>query len=84
MSLTDVDLSYAFADAWSSRTWSHMGCRYAVTELLETEREYIRHLDHLITDYCQRLGEKDTPEVLKNKKDVIFANVKQIHKFHDE
>ena len=58
--------------------------RYAVTELVESEREYVRDLKKLLDSYYKRLGRRSTPAVLKDKRDLIFSNVSDIMDFHNE
>ena len=58
--------------------------RYAVTELVESEREYVRDLKKLLDSYYKRLGRRSTPSVLKDKRDLIFSNINDIMDFHTE
>lgn len=59
-------------------------CRYAVTELLESEREYVRDLQQLLDSYYKKLGRRTTPAVLRDKRDLIFSNLSDILDFHRE
>ena len=47
--------------------------RYALTDLLETEREYIKELKQLLDNFYDQMNRPDVPACLKDKKDVIFG-----------
>jgi hypothetical protein len=58
--------------------------RYAVTELVESEREYVRDLSKMIESYHKKLGRRATPAVLRDKRDLIFSNSQDLLNFHQE
>ncbi|KAL8623451.1 hypothetical protein ACOMHN_061964 [Nucella lapillus] len=58
--------------------------RYAITELVESEREYVRDLQKLLDSYYPRLGRRATPSELKEKRDLIFSNINDILDFHKD
>nr|KAG5697851.1 hypothetical protein BaRGS_017108 [Batillaria attramentaria] len=59
--------------------------RYAVTELVESEREYVRELQKVMDSYYKRIGRRSgTPAVLKDKRDLIFSNISDILDFHKD
>ncbi|XP_076459478.1 uncharacterized protein LOC143292788 isoform X2 [Babylonia areolata] len=57
---------------------------YAIAELIESEREYVRDLQKLVDSYYPRLGRRSTPSVLKDKRDLIFSNMSDIMDFHND
>jgi hypothetical protein len=57
--------------------------RYALTELLETERDYVKELKHAI-DQFDSLFKEDLPEELLEKREVLLANLNDIYNFHNE
>ncbi|GAB1597543.1 obscurin-like [Argonauta hians] len=56
--------------------------RYALTDILESEREYLHELETLIDTFYDEMSKPDVPSHIKDKKDVIFGNIKDIYDFH--
>ena len=59
-----------------------INCRYALNDLWESERDYIRDLKFCLDTYYV-MFDGVLPEELEGKKDFVFANYKDIHGFHD-
>jgi len=59
---------------------------FIMTELLDTERKYVKDLEDCITYYMNEMHSENTkmPENIRDKKDVIFGNIKELHYFHSE
>lgn len=53
-----------------------------MSEMLQTERDYVRSLQFVIENYLPELLRDDVPQALRGKRNVIFGNVEQIHAFH--
>ncbi|XP_070188406.1 obscurin-like isoform X2 [Littorina saxatilis] len=66
------------------QTSDAISAKYAVTELVESEREYTRDLKKVIDSYYKRLSRRSTPSVLKDKRDLIFSNLNDIMDFHTD
>ncbi|XP_074662623.1 protein Obscurin-like [Tubulanus polymorphus] len=58
--------------------------RYALTELLETERDYIKELASILEEFSPIFEDKNLPESLQGRKDLILANLADIFKFHND
>ncbi|XP_064598576.1 muscle M-line assembly protein unc-89-like isoform X2 [Liolophura sinensis] len=59
--------------------------RYVLTDLLETEREYINQLNSIKECFHDNMfKDRNIPDVLKEKKGVIFGNLKDIQEFHSD
>jgi hypothetical protein len=56
--------------------------QYVLTELVETERDYVRDLSYVVEGYIANLESMDLPEDLQGKDKIIFANISQILDFH--
>ncbi|CAI9716215.1 titin-like [Octopus vulgaris] len=56
--------------------------RYALTDILETEREYLHDLETLMDTFYNQMDKPDVPACLKDNKDILFGNIKDIYDFH--
>ncbi|TKR93469.1 hypothetical protein L596_007922 [Steinernema carpocapsae] len=56
--------------------------QYVLTELVETERDYVRDLTSVVEGYMAHLSAIELPEDLQGKDKIIFANIAQILEFH--
>lgn len=52
-------------------------------ELVETEEEFGRDLQLVVERYLKPLDNPDVPRVVRDNKDIIFTNLKQIADFHN-
>nr|XP_039274741.1 kalirin-like isoform X3 [Styela clava] len=57
-----------------------------MTELLQTERVYVKDLDDCIRHYVSEMksGRYDIPMGIRGKENIIFGNIDQIFSFHNE
>ncbi|XP_072322122.1 pleckstrin homology domain-containing family G member 4B-like, partial [Eucyclogobius newberryi] len=53
-----------------------------LSELLTTEREYVRALGFVREQYCPELDRPDVPQELRGQKGAVFSNLEKIHDFH--
>ncbi|KAJ0068995.1 hypothetical protein NL108_015765, partial [Boleophthalmus pectinirostris] len=53
-----------------------------LSELLSTEREYVRALGFVREHYCPELERPDVPQELRGQKGAVFSNLEKIHEFH--
>ncbi|CAD5121391.1 DgyrCDS9913 [Dimorphilus gyrociliatus] len=58
--------------------------RYALTELIESERDYIRELERVLDGYYNLLKSDEVPECLKDKQNFAFGPLPEIFKFHKD
>ncbi|KAI6234414.1 hypothetical protein M3Y99_00792200 [Aphelenchoides fujianensis] len=56
--------------------------QYVLTELVETERDYVKDLTSVVDGYIANLESMELPEDLQGKDKIIFANISQILDFH--
>ena len=56
--------------------------RYALKDLWESEREYIKDMAFALDNYY-KVFDGELPQELQGHKDIIFANFPDVHKFHD-
>ncbi|KAJ9600692.1 hypothetical protein L9F63_026170, partial [Diploptera punctata] len=68
----------------------HMGLEHslqkreaAVRELVETEEEFGRDLQQVVEHYLKPLDSSTVPRIVRDNKDLIFSNFKQIADFHN-
>ena len=54
-----------------------------MSEMIQTERDYVRSLQFVIENYLPELLREDVPQALRGKRNVIFGNIEQIHQFHN-
>lgn len=57
--------------------------RAVVRELVETEEEFGRDLQQVVERYLKPLDSSTVPRVVRDNKDLIFSNFKQIADFHN-
>lgn len=56
--------------------------RAVVRELVETEHEFVRDLQHVVKHYLTAAESRKVPQALKDNHPAIFGNIKQIAEFH--
>lgn len=56
--------------------------RYALTELIESERDYIKELERILDGYHSLLQSDSVPSCLKDKQQTIFGPLPEILNFH--
>uniref|UniRef100_A0A1B0DPE5 Uncharacterized protein n=2 Tax=Phlebotomus papatasi TaxID=29031 RepID=A0A1B0DPE5_PHLPP len=54
-----------------------------VRELVETEEEFGKDLQNVVNRYMKLIDNPSTPRIIRDNKDVIFGNFKQIADFHN-
>lgn len=57
--------------------------RAVIKELVETEEEFGRDLQMVYEEYLKPLDMPGVPRIVRDNKDVIFSNLKQIADFHN-
>lgn len=57
--------------------------RAVVRELVETEEEFGRDLQQVVERYLKPLDSSTVPRIVRDNKDLIFSNFKQIADFHN-
>lgn len=57
--------------------------RAVVRELVETEEEFGKDLQGVVERYLKQVDNATTPRLIRDNKDVIFGNLKQIADFHN-
>ncbi|KAK7916401.1 hypothetical protein WMY93_012162 [Mugilogobius chulae] len=68
------------ADQSNQTNVQRLGC--ILSELLSTEREYVRALGFVREQYCPELDRPDVPQELRGQKGAVFSNLEKIHDFH--
>ncbi len=58
-------------------------CRFILTELLQTEKDYLGSLERLINGYLKEMQSPNLPDSLKGMEKLIFGNIQDVFKFHD-
>lgn len=60
--------------------------RNIIIELMQTERTYIRVLKYCLDTFYKEFTNNvdELPDYLKGKESAIFANLEEIHAFHDK
>ncbi|ESO82872.1 hypothetical protein LOTGIDRAFT_108794 [Lottia gigantea] len=53
-----------------------------MSEMVQTERDYVRSLEYVIDNYIPELLREDVPQALRGKRNVIFGNIEKIYEFH--
>nr|XP_024001249.1 kalirin-like [Salvelinus alpinus] len=58
---------------------------YIMSELLQTERVYVKDLQECIDTYLWEMtsGSEEIPSRIANKDDVVFGNIQDIYEFHN-
>lgn len=54
-----------------------------VRELVETEEEFGKDLQSVVERYMKQIDNAATPRIVRDNKDLIFGNFKQIADFHN-
>ncbi|KAI4489747.1 hypothetical protein M0804_003929 [Polistes exclamans] len=62
---------------------SHYRREAVVKELVETEEEFGRDIQLVVERYLKPLDNPDVPRTVRDNKDIIFTNLKQIADFHN-
>ncbi|KAG7203298.1 hypothetical protein KM043_010391 [Ampulex compressa] len=62
---------------------SHYRREAVIKELVETEEEFGRDLQLVVERYLKPLDNPEVPRVVRDNKEVIFTNLKQIADFHN-
>lgn len=57
--------------------------RAVVRELIETEEEFGKDLNHVVNKYINSIESARPPKVITDNKEIIFSNFKQIAEFHN-
>lgn len=52
-------------------------------ELVETEEEFGQDIQEVVERYFNPLESNDAPRIVRDNKDLIFNNLKQISQFHN-
>ena len=53
-----------------------------MSEMLHTERDYVKSLQFVIDHYIPELMREDVPQSLRGKRSTVFGNLEQIYQFH--
>ncbi|XP_033229349.1 obscurin isoform X4 [Belonocnema kinseyi] len=86
---TSIVMQTALSDESSTLTTSHRpeDSHYrreaAVKELVETEEEFGRDLQQVVERYLKPLDNPGVPRIVRDNKEIIFSNLKQIAEFHN-
>ncbi|XP_016344730.1 quattro [Sinocyclocheilus anshuiensis] len=56
--------------------------RFCEEELLQTEREYVRALGHVVENYMPELERPDVPQDLRGQRGSVFGNLEKLRDFH--
>lgn len=65
---------------WSKYIFSS---RAVVRELVETEEEFGKDLQAVVERYIKQIDSATTPRIIRDNKELIFGNFKQIADFHN-
>ncbi|XP_071091889.1 puratrophin-1-like isoform X2 [Haliotis cracherodii] len=74
-----ADLRLSEAEMKNRRTLSLI-----TSEMIQTERDYVRALQFIIDNYIPELDREDVPQALRGKRNVIFGNIENIYQFHNQ
>ncbi|XP_046570770.1 puratrophin-1-like [Haliotis rubra] len=74
-----ADLRLSEAEIKNRRTLSLI-----TSEMIQTERDYVRALQFIIDNYIPELDREDVPQALRGKRNVIFGNIENIYQFHSQ
>ncbi len=55
-----------------------------MSEMIQTERDYVKSLQFVIDNYLPEMLRDDVPQALRGKRNVVFGNLEQIHQFHSQ
>jgi hypothetical protein len=53
-----------------------------LSEMLQTERDYISSLKFVIDSYMSEFSRADLPQALRGKRHIVFGNWEKIYDFH--
>ena len=56
--------------------------RYIIQELVDTERDYVKDLGLIVSDYKETVTAGPVPDGLSGKERVVFGNIEQIYEWH--
>ncbi|XP_041375633.1 puratrophin-1-like isoform X2 [Gigantopelta aegis] len=74
-----ADLKLTEAELKNRRTLSLI-----MSEIVQTERDYVRSLQFIISNYIPELRHSNVPQALRGKQNVIFGNIEKIYQFHSQ
>lgn len=74
-----ADLRLSEAEMKSRRT-----ILLIMSEMVQTERDYVRSLQYVIENYIPEMQRVDVPQLMRGKRNVIFGNVEKIYQFHSQ
>lgn len=57
--------------------------RALIRELVETEEEFGRDMQYVVEAYLNACDKNNAPRIVRDNKDTIFGNFKQISDFHN-
>ncbi|XP_017276467.1 triple functional domain protein isoform X7 [Kryptolebias marmoratus] len=57
---------------------------HVLSELVDTEREYVRDLSLVVEGYMSRMKEEGVPDDMKGKDKIVFGNIHQIYDWHKD
>lgn len=55
-----------------------------VKELVDTEDEFVKDMQHVVNTYLKEMDNPRMPKELRDQKDALFLNFKEICDFHDK
>lgn len=58
-------------------------CSVVLAELVETEEEFGQDIQEVVERYFNPLETNPAPRIVRDNKDLIFNNLKQISQFHN-
>ena len=56
--------------------------RFIMTELVETERQYVKQLSECISCFISEMQSSSLPDTLKGKEKLVFGNIQAVYDFH--
>ena len=56
--------------------------RFIMTELVETERQYVKQLAECISCFVSEMQSSTLPDALKGKEKLVFGNIQAVYDFH--
>lgn len=68
---------------FQNRFFFFVSFRAVVRELIETEEEFVRDLNHVVDKYIKTVENSKPPKIIIDNKEIIFGNFKQIAEFHN-
>ncbi|XP_064611995.1 puratrophin-1-like isoform X2 [Liolophura sinensis] len=72
-----ADLRLSEAQVKSRRTLSLI-----MSEMVQTERDYVQALQFIVENYIPELLRDDVPQALRGKRNIVFGNIEKIYQFH--